>query len=609
MQRIGEKSKPARAHLLWAGKTGACGTRFLHPTAQPRLRPPKLPRQAPDVQMHVAAERAFQLRFIMSRKRDPVVVAAKARSEIRLAFKQLAIFKRPRPVALLHFATALDANAILALRSPYENAPSSNMAHRRAVEASAFAIPSIYRSCPPAETGAVNFDKQIYLEAKQLLDFSYRYEQIDFSYKLADKGQLQIFVAKLQPRITFAYTDKSADEAETALRGRELQIVFTGERLDLDLNAQLQLFSALREAIRPSVKRHGLGCSYTYGAIVIEVMRKLRKEMVKSFPAEMDAAATVGPVAFSELRAFWGALLVISNVHFMAHHLASGDVLSNWPAETTLFRMPRGPLIESISQISELPHKCVETIVGWCTYDPAISNRCPILQPFLPLDGDIVCLPFLFVNGNNMERNFFKLMHRHPVMRPFAQSVTDMKEPVALRELESLFPEPQYRTCKRVQVPGITDADLLVCDTASRMLLVIQHKWLAAPETAEESWGNDAKLMEGVKQAVEAREALLAQPELVRRALGFSNLKPINGIEAVVVCRGFEHTGFVGPTAVPVISEVSFRGLFGKAGNLAKLWDLLNSRPDLKRAAHEVEEFSWELELAGYKFVMPGLKY
>ena len=196
----------------------------------------------------------------MSRRRNPVEVAAQARNEVRQSFERLAIFKRPRPVALLHFATVLDAQAILALRSPFEDAPTANMAHRRAVEASAFAIPNIYKFCPGAGSQAVSFDKQVYLEALQLFDFCYRFEQIDFSYKLADKGQMQIHVAKLQPRITFAYTDKSADEAETALRGRELEIVFTGERLDLDLNAQLKLFGTLREALRSKIIREGDRC-------------------------------------------------------------------------------------------------------------------------------------------------------------------------------------------------------------------------------------------------------------------------------------------------------------------------------------------------------------
>jgi hypothetical protein len=74
-------------------------------------------------------------------RRDPVTFAAEARREIQNAFEQLPIFKRPRATALFHFAVVLEVETIGALVSPFAAAPASNMAHRRAVEASAFAIP------------------------------------------------------------------------------------------------------------------------------------------------------------------------------------------------------------------------------------------------------------------------------------------------------------------------------------------------------------------------------------------------------------------------------------------------------------------------------------
>src|SRR5256885_14175709 len=115
--------------------------------------------------------------------------------------------------------------------------------------------------------------------------------------------------------------------------------------------------------------------------------------------------------------------------------------------------------------------------------------------------------------------------------------------------------------------------------------------------------------MEGVKQAVEARDALRNCPELAQRALHLSDIQSINRIEAVTVCRGFEHTGFVGPTPVPVITEVSFRGLYDKAQTLKAFWSELNSRPDLQRARERVKEFSWNVQIAGFELVMPELMY
>ncbi len=545
----------------------------------------------------------------MAPRKNTAAFAANARREVRRSFERLNIFARSRAEAVFHFVAVLEAEVIRALFSAAEAAPASNLAHRRAVEASAFAIPGIYEFCSSASGRVTGVDRQIYFEARELFDFSYAYEQVDFSFKLADKGQLRIFVPNRARRLTFAYADKSADIAETALRGRELEVVFNGEMLNLDLNVQLQIFRTLTEAMRSQVICENGRCEYTLGPNEIEMMRRLGPEMVKSVPVEMDDAAPVGEITFGQLRLFWGALFAITNVHFMAHHLASGGGVATWPFETVVLRKSRRAFTDLISEITGLAEPAVAMIIGWYIYDPRISNRCPILQPFLPLDDDMLCLPMLFVNGNNMERNFFKLMHRHPALRRFAQAVEERKEPVALRGIAGIFPAPTYRTCERVQIPGVTDADLLVYETQSGFLLVVQHKWLAAPETVEESWGNDAKLADGVKQAVEARDAIRARHEIARRALLLPDAEPITRVEAVTVCRGFEHTGFLGSTAVPVITEVSFRALYQEAGKLQALWDMLNSRPDLQRASQRVSEFKWTLKLAGYEFVMPGLKY
>jgi hypothetical protein len=545
----------------------------------------------------------------MARKRDAATIAANARREIEQAFGRLSIFQRPRGVAALYFAAAMDAEAVKVLFSPYEDAPSSNMAHRRVVEASAFGIPAIYSDCPPSSDSAGGIDRQIYAEARELFEFCYAYEQVDFSFKLADKGQFQIFVSNRQPRITFAYADKSADIAETALRGRELEIVFTRERLGVDLKAQRQILGTLTEAMRSHVTCQNGRCEYTCSADEIQIMRKLGAEMVKSFPAEMEAAASVDGITFGQLRLFWGALLALSNTHFMAHQLASRGDVSRWPFETMVLRKERRAFVEIISQITEMPGDVVGAIIGWHVYDPRISDRCPILQPFLPLGKDDLCLPLLFVSGNNMERNFFKLMNRHPALRRFARAVEDRKESVALAELALVFPKPKYKTRDCVKIPGITDADLLAYEAESGFLFVLQHKWLAPPETAEESWANDAKLAAGVAQAIKARDAFRVQPELVRRALGLSADERIERIEAVTVCRGFEHTGFVGSTAVPVISEVSFTTLYNQTREFGPFWEALNSRPDQQRAKERVTDFKWPLRLAGFEFVMPGLMY
>lgn len=191
-------------------------------------------------------------------------------------------------------------------------------------------------------------------------------------------------------------------------------------------------------------------------------------------------------------------------------------------------------------------------------------------------------------------------------MKPYAWAVEDLKEPTALRELAQLFVEPVSKT-KPPVIISVTNIDLLVDETASGFVFVIQHKWLTPPEAAEEPSSNDARLGEGVRQALRPRDAMRLNPKLVRKALGLSDSAPVAPIEAVTVCRGFEQAGFVTPTAVPVVTEVSFGRILREASGLEACRNAFNLRPDLERAKDRVEDFDWHLRLAGFKFVMPGL--
>ena len=64
-----------------------------------------------------------------------------------------------------------------------------------------------------------------------------------------------------------------------------------------------------------------------------------------------------------------------------------------------------------------------------------------------------------------------------------------------------------YATKDWVRVPG-TDIDLLVYERRSGFTLVIQHKWVTAPETPEDSSSNDEYLRKGITQGIAAREYL-----------------------------------------------------------------------------------------------------
>ena len=159
------------------------------------------------------------------------------------------------------------------------------------------------------------------------------------------------------------------------------------------------------------------------------------------------------------------------------------------------------------------------------------------------------------VTTGNIERNLQKLLSRHPNLRSFYEKVKSAKEDIALSHLSGLFPNTQFAVKPTVILKGITDADLLVCELASGFVLVIQHKWLVAPETVSESSSNDEQLREGVRQAIEARDVFRGDHALLRNLLELDKNHSIGQIEAVVICRGAEQTGFLGMPAVPVVLE------------------------------------------------------
>jgi hypothetical protein len=137
---------------------------------------------------------------------------------------------------------------------------------------------------------------------------------------------------------------------------------------------------------------------------------------------------------------------------------------------------------------------------------------------------------------------------------------------------------------------------------------VIQHKWLIAPETVSESSSNDEQLSEGVRQALEATDVFRKDHALLRRVLELKDDQPIDRVEAVVICRGAEQTGFLGRLVVSVVLERAFEELWGQSSlSLAKLWEKLSSRPDHAGAAGRYGDTAAPLTVGGLKFSFPAL--
>jgi hypothetical protein len=292
----------------------------------------------------------------------------------------------------------------------------------------------------------------------------------------------------------------------------------------------------------------------------------------------------------------------------MAHLIVAQTRADNRPRGSIVSLRNREEWGELIQDIAGIGAGAASELLWWYTFDPKVSEATAPIQPFLGILPGYLAVPMSLVTHSNIERNLQKLLNRHPNLRSFFERVKSAKEGIALPHLSSLFPSSSFAIKLRVVIDGVTDADLIVCEYASGFVLVIQHKWLIAPETVLESSSNDEQLSEGAKQAVEARDAFRKDKALLRRVLELTDDQLIHRVEAVVVCRGAEQTGFLGKLAVPLVLERAFEGLWEQSSHsLAKLWEKLSSRPDHARSASRYEDASAPLTVGGLTFCIPAL--
>lgn len=384
--------------------------------------------------------------------------------------------------------------------------------------------------------------------------------------------------------------------------------LFSGERLTVDrdeIKAKEDLLIGELPKYVNRVEPEAFG--FEFSESLFPLVADLGRALVKRVPQEMASTVPVGNLSFADLRRFWGALLAISRAYQWAAVIAGQHDYRKFPIRSAVLRFPKARASEVVAGVSGIPSREAEKLVDCYTYDPRVAADVPILQPLLPISNEELCIPSSLIHGNNFERNFFKLLQRHPALLPFRSGIEQGKEPIAIDHLKSLFPAPEYGTKENIVISGLTDADLVVYEVQTRFALVIQHKWLVEPDTVDESQSNDERLREGAKQSVNARDYFREHHAFLCSKLGLLGSEAIDQIQAVVVCRGAEPTSFLLDQPVPIITEVAFAGLWKKAATLNDLWEVVNSRPDKKDAAAKVTEGHVRVQLSGYEFVMPGL--
>jgi hypothetical protein len=528
------------------------------------------------------------------------------RREVSAAYAQLQIFEQCRATALYHYLVVVESRLFKAGLAA--NPAISHFAvNRQVVESTAQAIPAIIRLCP-ALGGSLGIAPNIFEDAHELFDLSIGLENVEYCYELSDRGQFVVRFELSENRVVFAYASADESDKDTLLRSAEVLEHIVDNPSTESINAMVAAVEEVGRVLRPLIV-YNADDSITYSNTPELVSAMIRWATLLSGAVNWQFPTTLcfGTTSFSDLRRFWGAVLAISNTHETAHLIVAQGNPNKWPIGSAVHVRTKNEWIRRISEISGLSDETVSQWLSWYTFAPKIVPASLSLQPFVQIMPETLAVSGGLLTMASVERNFMRLVAIHPDLRRYGTALSAVKEQIALDELEALFPKPQYQTKQNVVIQGVTDVDLVVYEPSTGFVLVVQHKWFAAPDTRKESASNDERLQEGVGQAQGSRDAFRENPELIRTALDLSTADLVGEIEAVVVCRGSEPTGFLGNSHMPIITELAFRRLWSETYSLPSLWSLIVTRPDQGEAAESFDDGEMSFSLFGYTFVMPAI--
>ena len=194
--------------------------------------------------------------------------------------------------------------------------------------------------------------------------------------------------------------------------------------------------------------------------------------------------------------------------------------------------------------------------------------------------GKEVLVPHAYALGGRFERNFLKLLAKNPKTKKEYDRLSSQKENIALPRLAKILNSHGIltRTGVAVSVGGqtLTDIDLVAYDRRDKCLAGIQHKWLIEPDSVNESKACDAELARAVEQAS------LGKTHLSNRDFARSVIPeiPATGdiaVDALVVSKGSEETGFLQNMKVPIVTEDWFVRQLQTVGTMQALLTLARS--------------------------------
>jgi len=543
----------------------------------------------------------------MSRRNQGAYID-RAERYIDEAWQRLPVFKRDRSTALLSLVTITDDY----LRWKFLSQPSdtSLMTLRVAQEALEFAVPWVYATCvndnrPVPRT----ITEEQCLEGKALMEYAEAYNYAVMAFTNYHAGLYTAKADRGRPRIVFDFVSEDESLAETEKRAYEMThasdlpygISITEEQID-SINRLGKTVTAR------SHREPGDRVGFCWDEETVRAMRDVRDLELAIRRWHVPDSQAFSGIRYEDIKRYLTALAAISWAQHLLHVSNAIGGIQGGAVSSVAVRLPLPELNSRLSDVGELELGIVAAVSKLLTYDGSQPKLDCVTQPLLAANDTEVIVPGANARGAASERNLLKLYAKHPALKVEYDRFSAQKEQIALPRLIAALKDKSYfeRAQQAIKVDGrkLTDVDVLAYDPACQFLLIVQHKWLIEPDTMNESRATDEQLRKGIRQGEVCKQHL--SDAGYRKAIGFE--KSVSRVEAIVVCRGLEPTGFVKEVAVPVVTEDWFLRTLSAVSSLEQVYGLAVQRPDRKQVASEWSEAPRLFHIAGYTLVVPGLR-
>jgi len=544
-------------------------------------------------------------------KRNPEEFMTNAEAVIDSAWQNLPIFGSERPAALLKLIAATDDRMRIALMSEANIEIYFSVALRSCQEALMFGIRWIFSRCLPSENPIPELVTEgDQLEGSALSEYAEAYDSAVIAFTNYHLKRFQAFVAARDRRITFAHTSAEVEVAELERKAYEMYELGTlGEESALS-EGKVEALRSLRDIVPQSFKRStGDRVELVMSGALVSALRKVRDGALAGQLAHLDDSQMLAGMEYGRVRRFQAALGALSHAQLFLHTSIAVQDIVGGAVSSLSFRMELEKLKFRLAEVAELEPAEVSVFADLFIFDGTIQNMPSICQPLIRANSTEVLVPHAYALGGRFERNFLKLLAKHPKTTKEYDKLSSQKENIALPRLITILNSQGIRTRTRVAVSvggrTVTDIDFVAYDPRDRCLLGIQHKWLIEPDSVNESKACDVELARAVEQAN------LGKTHLGNREFARSVMPEIPAVgditlDGLVVSKGSEETGFLQDMEIPIVTEEWFVRQLRTGTHLGAVLNLARTRPDRKELASKWKPGKVSAKLAGYELRIPG---